>query len=118
MRRLTKAQPIGGASLCSFISSFGVFRRQRIGNGGEQLRHLHDRALQPAERRGKFERVAGAIERHAEKARAGKARGDAAHLRADAGVAPGAGGEAIAFAVVWGHRRAHRALSNQFWPEK
>ena len=28
-----------------------VFLRQRLGNGREQLRHLHDRALEPAERR-------------------------------------------------------------------
>ncbi len=30
----------------------GVFRRQRLGDGGEQLRHLHDRPLEAAERRG------------------------------------------------------------------
>ena len=85
----------------------GVFRRQRIGNGGEQLRHLHDRALEPAERRGKFERIGGAVERHAKEPRACEARGDAAKLRADAGIAPGAGREAVLFAVGGRHRRAH-----------
>ena len=28
----------------------GIFRRQRVGNGGEQLRRLHQRTLQPAQR--------------------------------------------------------------------
>ena len=30
----------------------GIFGRQRLGNGGEELRHLHDRAFEPAKRRG------------------------------------------------------------------
>ena len=80
----------------------GIFRRQRIRDGGEQLRHLHDRPFQAAERRRKFKRVGGAIQRHAEKARAGKARGGAAKLRADFGVAAGARGKAIAFLVIGG----------------
>ena len=58
MRRLTKAQPIGGASLCSFCSSLDVFGRQQLRDGRHQLGDLHDRALQPAERRGELERVA------------------------------------------------------------
>ena len=97
----------------------GIFRRQRIGDGGEQLRHLHDRAFQPAERRRKFERVGGAIERHAEKARAGKSRGGAAQLRADFGVAPGARGEAILFTVFDEATGIHPFItpSNQFWRE-
>jgi hypothetical protein len=77
----------------------GVFRRQCIGNGGEQLRHLHDRTFQAAECGGELECVRRAVERHAKKPRAGKTRGGTAELRADPGVAPGAGREAIFFAV-------------------
>ena len=99
MRRLTKAQPIGGAWLCSLVSSLAYSGGKRIRNGGEQLRHLHDRAFQPAERGGKLQRIGGAVERHAEEARAGKPRGSAAELRADFGVAARAGGEAVLFAV-------------------
>ena len=76
-----------------------VFRRQRLGDGGEKLRHLHDRAFQPAERGGEFRRVLGAVEFDAEETRAGKPRGDAADIGADAGVAGGAGGETIFFGV-------------------
>ena len=50
IRRVTKAAPMGGASLCSFCSSRGVFGRHEVRHGREQLRDLHDRALQPAER--------------------------------------------------------------------
>ena len=81
-----------------------VFRRQRLGDGGEQLRHLHDRALQPAERRGEFRRVPGAVEIDPEEARAGDPRRHAADIGADPGVAPGAGGEAVFFGV--GHELA------------
>ena len=81
----------------------GVFRRQRVGDGGEQLRHLHDRALQAAERGGEPDGVGGAILRHAEQPRARHARRDAADLGADIGVALGAGGEAVLFAVGGGH---------------
>ena len=76
-----------------------VFRRQRLRNGGEKLRHLHDRAFQAAQRRGKFGGVLGAVEVHAEEARARHPRRDAADVRADAGVAAGAGGEAVSFLV-------------------
>ena len=95
----------------------GIFRRQRVGDGGEQLRHLHDGAFQPAECRRKFERVGGAIERHAEKARAGKSRGGAAQLRADFRVAPGTRCKAVPFTVVWGHRRAHPHYLISFGPK-
>ncbi len=39
----------------------GIFRRQQIGNGRHQLRDLHQRAFEPAERRRQRARVAGAI---------------------------------------------------------
>src|SRR5262249_22618429 len=92
----------------------GVFRRQRVGNGGEQLSHLHDRTLQSAQRSGKFKRVGGAIERHAEEARAGEARRCPAQLRADPGVAPGAGGEAIFFAIFHDTNAAIQSRRNLY----
>ena len=96
--------PAHGRGLALQFGEFGdVFRRQRLGDGGKQLRHLHDRAFEAAERRGQFGRVLGAVEIEAEKARAGHARGNAAHIGADAGVAAGAGGEAVFFAVGWRH---------------
>ena len=58
----------------------GVFRRQRVGNGGEQLRHLHDRALEAAERRRERQRIAGARAAGADQALSGHARGNAADL--------------------------------------
>jgi hypothetical protein len=73
------------------------------------LRHLHDRALQPAERRGQLRRVPGAVELKPEEPRAGKPRGDAAHIGADAGVAGGAGGETV-FLGVGGLRQAVPSL--------
>ena len=82
----------------------GIFGRHRVRNGGEQLRHLHDRTLQAAERRGERQRITGAVGRRAQKALARDARGDAADFGADGGVALGAGGEAVLFAVG-GHGR-------------
>ena len=81
----------------------GVFRRQGIGDGGEQLRHLHDRTLQAAERGGEPDGIGGAVALRADQALADHARGDAADLAADIGVALGAGGEAVFFAVGGGH---------------
>src|SRR5689334_15781927 len=80
-----------------------VFRRQGIRNGGEQLSHLHDRALQSTERGGELKRVSGAIEPHAEKTRAGKSRGSSAELCADLRIAACAGGKSVLFTV--GHER-------------
>ena len=75
-----------------------VFGRQRLGDGGEQLRHLHDRTFEAAERRRQFGGVLRAVEIEAEEARAGDPRRHAADIGADAGVARGAGGEAVSFA--------------------
>ena len=77
----------------------GVFGRQRVGNGGQQLRHLHDRTLEPAERGRQRQGIAGAATLRADQALARDARRYAADLGADAGIAPRAGGEAVFFAV-------------------
>jgi hypothetical protein len=78
---------------------FNIFRRQCVRDGGHQLRHLHDRALQPAKRCGKLHGIAPAVERHAEKARPGHAGSDPANVGAHARVARCAGGEPVSFAV-------------------
>ena len=80
----------------------GIFGRQRLRNGGEQLRHLHDRALEPAKRRGKSRGLTVAVWIEPEQARAGDARRHAADIGADAPIALHAGGQAIAF-FVRGH---------------
>ena len=57
MRRRTKGQPIGrrvGLKLGQFLGEFG---REQIGDGGEHLRHLHQRTLEPAQGRGKLGRL-------------------------------------------------------------
>src|SRR5262245_7543419 len=79
-----------------------VFGGQHIGDGGHELRHLHDRAFEAAECSREFHGIAPAIERDAEEARPGKARGNASDIGADTGIARGAGGEAILFAIVHG----------------
>ncbi len=78
----------------------GIFGRQRVGDGRHQLGDLHDRALQPAQRRRESRRIAGATAFQAEQARTGDARGDAADAGADARIARGAGGQAVGFAVA------------------
>ena len=77
----------------------GIFGRQRIRNGGHQLGDLHDRPLEPAERRRKLGGVPAAIEREPEQPCPGDARRHAAHIGADARIAGSAGGETIGFAV-------------------
>ena len=44
-----------------FLQFGGVFRRQQIGNGRHQLRDLHQRAFEPAERRGQRARFTGTV---------------------------------------------------------
>jgi hypothetical protein len=84
-----------------------IFGRQRIRNGGDELRHLHDRALEPAERGRKLERVLALVGTHAEKARPGEAGREPADVGADPRIASGAGGESIGFAI--GHQSVCRA---------
>jgi hypothetical protein len=77
----------------------GVFRRQQIGNGRHQLGDLHQRPLEPPQRRRQRARLAGAIRLAAEQPPAGIARRHAADIGADPRIARGAGGEAVLFAV-------------------
>ena len=64
----------------------GIFRRQRVGNGGEQLRCLHQRAFQAAKSAAQFRRVFVAVEVPAEVALAGEPRGQPTDRGADPGV--------------------------------
>ena len=57
----------------------GVLGGQRVGNGGQELRHLHQRALQAAQDGAQILGVRGAVGLDAEHALARNAGGDAAH---------------------------------------
>ena len=65
----------------------GIFRRQRVGDGGEQLGRLHQRALQPAQRRLQLGRMLVAVEAPAEIALARELGRQPADRGADPGVA-------------------------------
>ena len=65
----------------------GIFGRQRFGNGGEQLRHLHDRAFQSAQRRGERGGILVALGIEPEQTPSGDARRHAADIGADLAVA-------------------------------
>ena len=49
MRRFTKAQPIGGAIDLQLLQFEGIFRWQRVRDGGDKLRDLHEGALETAQ---------------------------------------------------------------------
>ena len=112
---LDEGGPHGRRLRLQLLQFGGVFRRHEIRDGGEELRHLHDRTLQAAEHLRQGGRVAGLLPLEAEQARAGDARGDAADIGADARIARGAGGEAVGFAVVVGHGWGAWAGSDPKW---
>src|SRR5262249_55874570 len=96
--------PTHGGRLALQLDEFGgVFRRQRVGDGGHELGHLHDRTLEPAKRRRELDCILAAIERDAEQPRPGDARRNSAHVGADARITGSAGGETIGFAVGHEH---------------
>ncbi len=86
-----------------------VFPRQRVGNSGEELRHLHERPLDAAERRLEVCRMPRAIDGHAEIPRAREPRRQPADGRRDPRVAPHATREGAAVA----HEHVHRSDSPQ-----
>ena len=94
----------------------GIFRRQQIGDGRHQLGDLHQRAFKIAERAGERRGFAGAIGRAAQNPPARIARRHPTHIGADAGVARGAGGEAVLFAV--GHECSRFPILLKPDPEK
>ncbi len=79
----------------------GIFGRQRLGDGGKQLRHLHDWALQPAKGGGERGRILVAFGVAPEQAPAGDARRHPADIGADGGIAHGARGEPVLLLVGW-----------------
>ena len=76
-----------------------IFLRECLGDRGEELRHLHQWALDAAERRLQIGGMALAVDREAEIALAGEPRRQAAHRAPDPRVAAYPTGEA----VVVGH---------------
>ena len=65
---------------------FCIFGRQRVGNGGQDLRHLHDRPLETAKRLAKIGGMFRPVDLHAKIAFACHAGGKSRHCRGDTGV--------------------------------
>ena len=100
MRRLTKAQPIGGASLCSFCSSAAYSGGSRSGTVAINCATFISGPLRRPSADDKRARVSGAVAFAAEQPPPCIARGNAADIGADAGIARGARREAIALRVT------------------
>ena len=99
MRRLTKAQPMGGASLCSFCSSAAYSGGNRSGMVAINWATFISGPFEPPERRRQRARVAGAVGLAAEQPPAGIARRHAADIGADPRITRGAGGQTVLLAV-------------------
>ena len=99
MRRRTNGQPIAGALACNVHQFADIFVGQRVGDRGEQLRDLHQRPLDAAQRRLEVGRVPLAVDRHAQIALGPEPRPEPRHRRPDPRIAPGAAGKT----VVVGH---------------
>ena len=80
---------MAGAADCSCASSRAYSGGSASGMVDKQLRHLHQRALEAAERGGEVGRGARSVVLAAEQALAGNARRDRADVGADAHVARG-----------------------------
>ena len=91
----------------------GEFGRQQVRHGRENLGELHQRALEPAERRREVGRVLRIGQVAAHQPRAGDPRRDAADIGADPGIAPEPAGKAILFGVVLRHAGESRRRT---WP--
>ncbi len=72
-----------------------IFLGQRVGDRGEQLRHLHQRPLDAAERRLQIGGVAPAVDRNAEIALARQPRREPAHRARHLRIAPHPPGKGI-----------------------
>ena len=78
----------------------GIFRRQHVGNGGGELRDLHDRALQAAEHAGELDRLRARSEIAAKRARADHPRRKAADAGADPRIARKPAGKPVCLVVA------------------
>jgi hypothetical protein len=80
------------------------FRRDKVRDGGQQLRHLHDRTLQPAQRlcnrRGIRGIPSGCAAEQALPRHPGRHPAD---IGADPGIASGTGGKSVGFRIAFGH---------------
>src|SRR6266851_67252 len=72
-----------------------IFLGQRVGDRGEELRHLHQGALDAAERGTQIGGVALAVDREAKIALAGEPRREATHRAADPRIAAHPAGKAV-----------------------
>src|ERR1051325_984156 len=72
-----------------------IFLGQRLGDCGEELRDLHQGALDAAERRAEIGGVTLAVYRNTQVALAGKARAEPGHRAADPRVAAHPAGETV-----------------------
>ncbi len=104
-----RLQPIARRVRLQFGELGRVFRRQRVGHGGEELRDLHQRALQPAEDGAQILRMRGAVGADAEDARTGDAGRDAADRARGAREPPDLAEQAGAIAIRH-QARFHRAV--------
>ena len=86
-----------------------IFRRQRVGDGGDELRRLHQRPLEAAQRRPEVRRMLVAVEAPAEVALPRQLDRQAAHRAADPGVAAEPAAEGIAFVLMPGSFSFHRS---------
>src|SRR4030042_692177 len=77
----------------------GVFRRQRLGDGGKELRYFHDRALEPAKRGRKRGGILLALRLEPEQAPAGDAGRHASDIGADFAITERAGAEPVLLLV-------------------
>ena len=81
-----------------------VLLGQQIGYGGENLRHLHQRPLEPAQRRREFGGVLGTIDRETEEPPTGIPRGQSPDRGANPGVAADPAAQGILIAPIPGRR--------------
>ena len=99
MRRLTKAQPIGGASLCSFCSSAAYSGGSASGMVAINWATFMIGPLSPPSAAAKRDALRARSSAPPSSRAPAIARRDAADIGADARIARGAGGEAVLFAV-------------------
>ena len=101
---LDEGGPHGRRLALELLQLGGVFRRDEVRDGGEKLRHLHDRPLEAAERLGQHRRVGGLAPIDARKAwRRPCARRPRPYWRPRGHSGRRARGEAVRFAVGIGH---------------
>ena len=99
MRRLTKAQPIGGASLCSFCSSSAYSGGSRSGMVAISCATFMIGPFSPPSAAASSAAFLPRSSDRPNSRLAANFAATAAHIGADAGIARRAGGEAVASAI-------------------